>query len=157
MGTELIRATICEIVKEDKLLLQLKTAGKFGEGKWNGPGGKIMSQESPIEGVIREVYEETGLTILNPALNGWIDFYFGKKTEPDWTTYVFLVTEFRGEIHASDEGELKWFRFQDIPYDKMWEDDQYWLPAFLEGKKVKGTFWFNQEGTNLVDHKLTIE
>jgi 8-oxo-dGTP pyrophosphatase MutT (NUDIX family) len=153
----LIRATICEIVKEDKILLQLKKAGKFGEGKWNGPGGKILFQESPREGVIREVYEETGLTLLNPALNGWIDFYFGEKSEPDWITYIFLATEFKGEIYASDEGELKWFKIKDIPYEKMWKDDQYWLPAFLKGKKIRGTFWFDHGGLNLIRHQLTIE
>jgi mutator protein MutT len=153
----LIQATICEIVQDDKILLQLKRAGRFGEGKWNGPGGKLLSNESPLEGVKREVKEETGLTILNPSLNGCIDFYFGEKSEPDWTTYVFLVTEFQGEIQPSEEGELRWFKFQDIPYKTMWEDDQYWLPAFLEGKKIKGIFWFDQEGVKLVRHKLIVE
>ena len=56
----MIQATICEIIKDEKILLQYKAEGKFGEGKWNGPGGKIKPEETPLEGVIREVQEETG-------------------------------------------------------------------------------------------------
>ncbi|MFH1179504.1 MAG: 8-oxo-dGTP diphosphatase [Candidatus Bathyarchaeota archaeon] len=153
----MIRATICEIIKDDKLLLQHKAAGKFGEGKWNGPGGKLKPDETPEEGVIREVREETGLTVLDPRLNGLIDFYFGEKTEPDWSTYIFRVTEYTGELNANDEGELRWFSFKDIPYTQMWQDDQHWLPAFLEGKKVKGAFWFNTDGAELIRHELRIE
>jgi mutator protein MutT len=152
----LIKATICEIIKDGKILLQNKALGKFGEGKWNGPGGKIKSIETPLEGVIREVKEETGLTILNPKLNGVIDFYFGENPKPDWNTYVFLVTEFKGKLKSSDEGELRWFRLNEIPYDNMWEDDKYWLPSFIEGKKVEGSFWFNREGTKLIRHELKI-
>ena len=154
---KLIRATICEIIRDDKILLQYKAAGKFGEGKWNGPGGKIKPDETPVEGVIREVREETGLTILDPKLNGLIDFYFGEKPEPDWTTYIFMVTSFEGEIKPNDEGELRWFKIEDIPYDDMWQDDAYWLPDFIEGKKVEGTFWFNEAGTALIRHELQIK
>ena len=57
----MITATICEIIKDGRLLLQRKAKGRFGEGKWNGPGGKIKPEETPDEGVIREVKEETGL------------------------------------------------------------------------------------------------
>jgi mutator protein MutT len=151
---KLIRATICEIIRDGNILLQYKAAGKFGEGKWNGPGGKIRPEETPMEGVIREVQEETGLTVLDPILNGLIDFYFGDKSKPDWTTYIFLVTKFKGKLKPSEEGELRWFKIDEIPYEKMWQDDEYWLPAFIEGKKVKGKFWFNENGTRLIRYEL---
>ena len=152
----MITATICEIINDGRLLLQRKAAGRFGEGKWNGPGGKLKPGESPVDGVIREVLEETGLTIQDPVLLGNIDFYFGEKTMPDWTTYVFRVTEFTGELVSNDEGELWWFDFNDIPYDDMWEDDIHWLPYLLEGKKVIGTFWFDEGGNKLFRHELKI-
>ena len=151
-----MRATICEILNGNKLLLQLKSTGKFGEGKWNGPGGKLKQDETPVEGVKREVFEETGLTILDPEHLGSIDFYFGEKPKPDWTTYVFRVTKYTGEPRDSDEGILRWFRVGKIPYKKMWADDEYWLPPLLEGKRVKGTFWYNEEGTELVRHELSV-
>jgi 8-oxo-dGTP pyrophosphatase MutT (NUDIX family) len=153
----MIYATICEIIHEGKILLQFKAAGKFGEGKWNGPGGKIKPNETPLEGVIRETKEETGLTILDPELNGLIDFYFGEKPEPDWTTFIFRVTEYEGELNPNDEGELRWFSVEDIPYEEIWQDDKYWLPAFIVGKKIKGIFWFNDEGTELLKHELSME
>ena len=151
---ENISATICEIVKDGRLLLQRKAIGRFGEGKWNGPGGKVNLGETPLEGVIREVREETGLTIYDPELLGNIDFYFGEKPHPDWITYIYLVTEFDGELNSNEEGELKWFRIEDIPYEQMWEDDIHWLPNLLEGKKITGTFWFDERGNRLIKHEL---
>jgi mutator protein MutT len=150
-------ATICEITKNRKILLQKKSTGRFGEGKWNGPGGKLDPRESPREGVIREVKEETGLTVLDPLLKGEIDFYFGNKPKPDWTTYIFLVTKFTGEMKPNEEGELKWFSIEEIPYRQMWPDDVYWLPEIMDGKKVKGTFWFDAVGENVLKYELEIE
>ena len=150
-------ATICEIIKNCKILLQKKSTGRFGEGKWNGPGGKLDPKESPRQGVIREVKEETGLTVLDPLLKGEINFYFGNKPKPDWTTYIFLVTKFTGEMKPNEEGELKWFSIEEIPYRQMWPDDVYWLPEIMHGKKVKGTFWFDAVGENILKYELEIE
>lgn len=50
-----IKATLCEIIQNDEILLQRKVLGKFGEKKWNGPGGKIRDDETPEECVKREV------------------------------------------------------------------------------------------------------
>ena len=110
----MIRATICEIIKDNQILLQYKAPGRFGEGKWNGPGGKLKLDETPIDGVIREVKEETGLTILDPKEMGCIDFYFGERPEPNWVAYIFRVTEFTGELTPNDEGELRWFTVEEI-------------------------------------------
>ena len=151
------QATICEIIKDGKILLQYKAAGRFGEGKWNGPGGKIKPGETPEMGVTREIREETGLTILNPRLNGVIDFYFGEKPDPDWVAYIFLVTNFTGDLAPNDEGELRWFDINKVPYDDMWQDDAHWLPALIEGRKVKGSFWYSATGTELLRHNLTID
>jgi mutator protein MutT len=156
MNTMII-ATICEISRDGKLLLQKKAVGKFGEGKWNGPGGKVMEGETPEHGVIREVKEETGLTIRDPELRGVLDFYFGEKPKPDWVAYIYYVTDFDGELTPNEEGELRWFRYEEIPYDEMWQDDEHWLPQFLEGGNFKGAFWFNDEATELVRHHLDFE
>ncbi|MEA3273570.1 MAG: hypothetical protein U9Q72_03200 [Patescibacteria group bacterium] len=39
----------------------------------------------------------------------------------------------------------KWFSIKDIPFDQMWDDDKYWLPHVLAGKKLKGKFIFGKE------------
>ena len=61
------------------LLLQRKSRGRFGEGKWNAPGGKLENEEDPLEGVIREVFEETGLRVSSLYHHGVLKHYFGQK------------------------------------------------------------------------------
>jgi 8-oxo-dGTP diphosphatase len=152
-----IRATICEVIQDGKLLLQRKSVGKFGEEKWNGPGGKLESGETPWEGVTRELYEETGIKIKDPRLMGVLDFYFGRKSEPNWICYVFSTETFSGEPENLGEGELRWFRFKEIPYNEMWEDDKYWLPLILEGRNFRGIFFYDEGGENLLEHHLEVE
>lgn len=150
-----ILATICEIIHGNKLLLQKKSVGRFGEGKWNSAGGKVNLGETPLEGVIREVKEETGLTVSGLTHHGVIDFYFGEG-EIDWIVHIFSTKTFEGELVESEEGELRWFNIDDIPYQNMWQDDVYWMPLMLEGKKFKAAFWFNEEGTELIKHELEV-
>jgi 8-oxo-dGTP pyrophosphatase MutT (NUDIX family) len=149
-----IHATLCQVIRDGRILLLLKDPGRFGEGKWNGPGGKVDEGETPLEGVVREVREETGLTILDPELKGEIDFYFGEKDDPDWHVHVFKATRFTGKLKQGDEGELRWFRVSDIPYSKMWQDDEQWLPILLDGKRFQGVFWFNTDGSELIRYEL---
>jgi 8-oxo-dGTP diphosphatase len=153
-----IHATLCQIIRDGRLLLLLKNPGRFGEGKWNGAGGKLLPGESPEAGVFREVLEETGLTLRSVTLHGVLDFYFGEKPEPDWVVHVFSSSDFSGEpLEASEEGVLRWFRFEEVPYDRMWEDDLYWLPPLLDGKRVRGVFVYDEDGGNLLRHSLTAE
>ena len=137
---------VCYIVNaKDEVLLQLKRRG-FGKGKWNGPGGKIKSHETPEESVVREVKEETGISIKGPQKMGVLEFVFEDK--PEWNNYmhVFICREFFGKPADKGEGELKWFKKEDLPFDKMWEDDRYWTPQVLEGKSVHMRFTLNKDG-----------
>ena len=79
-----IEATVCLLRKDGSLLLQKKASERFGGGKWDGPGGKLRPGESPAEGVVREVEEETGLTIIAPTFHGSFDVYFGPGDQPAW-------------------------------------------------------------------------
>jgi len=128
-----VEATLCEIIHGGRLLLQRKSAGRFGEGKWNGPGGKVKPDETPLECVVREVREETGLTVSDLTERGVVDFYFGEKPEPDWVVHIYTTTTFKGELIQGDEGELRWFKINEIPYTQMWEDNYYWLPRIFKG------------------------
>jgi 8-oxo-dGTP pyrophosphatase MutT (NUDIX family) len=138
------------------LLLQRKNLKKFGGGKWNGPGGKIEPNESAIEGVCREVLEETGLRIYSPILKGVLEFYFGKKPESDWTCYIFRVEKFSGDPVNLGEGELRWFKLKDIPYKNMWEDDKHWLPLLIDNKNFKGHFIYDEKGEKIIEYNLQI-
>ena len=142
---KLIRATICEIIRDDKILLQYKAAGKFGEGKWNGPGGKVDKGETPEECVIREVKEETDIDVKELIKKAEHEFIFPHDLESNNYTHIFLSYTFQGEPRNMGEGELKWFKIDDIPLDKMWDDDQYWLKDVLSGKEQNMRFFFNQD------------
>jgi len=149
-----VEATLCEIIHGGKLLLQRKSEGRFGAGKWNGPGGKVKPGETPLECVVREVREETGLTVSSLTEQGIANFYFGEKQEPDWVVHIYTTSTFSGEPKESDEGELRWFSLDEIPYDDMWEDDAHWLPMLLQGKRFTGVFVYDAEGTRLMRHRL---
>jgi 8-oxo-dGTP pyrophosphatase MutT (NUDIX family) len=152
-----IVATLCHIIKDKSLLLQKKSKGLFGEGKWNGVGGKLKPNESPENCVKREVYEETGLRISELKFHGVLNFYFGSRKEIDWVVHVFSTSEFDGKVKSSKEGNLRWFNFEDIPFDEMWADDRYWLPLVLKGKSFKGIFYFDEEGKTILDFDLKSE
>jgi 8-oxo-dGTP diphosphatase len=150
-----VEATLCAIITDGQILLQRKAAGRFGEGKWNGAGGKLKPGEDPTEGVIREVLEETGLHIREPNHHGVVDHYFGDRTTPAWSVHIFSATDFEGKPMSGEEGELRWFPLEEIPYEEMWEDDLHWLPLLLEGRDFDGVFYFDEDASELFDFKLS--
>jgi len=147
-------ATLCHIIRNNTLLLQKKSKGLFGEGKWNGVGGKLEMNESPEACVAREVLEETGLKASDFKFHGVLNFYFGDRNELDWVVYVFSTKVFKEEPKPDGEGKLQWFAFEDIPYNEMWQDDKHWLPLLLENKKFRGSFYFDEEGKELLGFNL---
>ncbi len=148
-------ATVCHILKDSCLLLQKKSEGLFGAGKWNGVGGKCHPNETPETCVVREVYEETGLTVRSIRHHGKLAFTFGSRVSNKLEVHVFSTRDFEGIIQANDEGILQWFAFTNIPYHSMWLDDRYWLPLLLAEKRFHGFFHFNQEGTVIQEWKLS--
>lgn len=146
-------ATLCFIVHDDQIMLILKKRG-FGEGKYNGPGGKIARNESFIDGAIRETKEETGLTPINPVKHAILDFYFGPSDEPKWKVHVYRANQFEGNLIETEEAKGFWVSLENIPYDKMWEDDKYWLPMIIDGKSLKGSFWFSEDMEKLLTYQI---
>ncbi len=150
----MIRATLCYIIQDGKVLLIEKLRG-FGKGRFNGPGGKLKLGENPVDCVIRETFEETGILVFGPQNRGRLHFFFGEgKNEPDWVVDIFLSTDWAGKMHGSSESEPGWFNLTNLPLEKMWPDDQYWLPLFLAGKHFEGKFWFDEDGTKVLRHEL---
>ncbi len=124
-----------------EVLLQKKARG-FGKGNWNGPGGKLKPGEDPSESAKREVREETGIVIKDLEQRGEIEFIFPDQSINNYT-YVFVAREWEGKPHDTGEGELKWFKIKELPLDKMWDDDHYWLPRLLAGEKIHTRFYFD--------------
>jgi len=150
-----IYGTMCYIIRNDKALLIGKEKS-FGSRELNAPGGKLEEGETPEDCVVREIFEETGLLLSSVKRHGVLNFYFGKTDKPYWVVYVFSSTSFTGEPKASTEGYLEWVRLDCPPYDKMWEDDPYWVPLLIQGKTFSGDFYFNEEGSKLLNHSLSV-
>jgi len=109
-------------------------------GKWNGLGGKLEQGETPEAGVIREVQEESGLTIVKPILAGILTWpmFDGKQ---DWYAFAYRATEFSGELTDDcPEGTLEWIPNERVCSLKLWEGDYIFLPWILQRRFFSAKF-----------------
>ncbi len=125
-----------------EVLLQKKARG-FGKGKWNGPGGKLQAGETTKESAKREILEETEIVVEELEKRGEIEFIYQNQNS-NMLTHVFVVKKWHGNSRNTGEGELKWFSANELPLDKMWEDDKYWLLRLLSGEYVHMRFYFDE-------------
>ena len=132
--------TLCVIHKDGRVLLGMKKRG-FGQGYWNGFGGKVEAGETIETAALRELVEEAGIVSTDFKKRGVLHFEFEGKPEI-LEVHVFSVHTFTGEPVETEEMRPQWFALHEIPYDEMWADDRHWLPLLLAGKNFKGTFYF---------------
>lgn len=151
--------TLAMVMGDGKVLLGMKKRG-FGEGRWNGFGGKVEEGETIEAAAKREVEEEVGLRVLEMAEVGTLDFSFA-ESDKELEVHVFTVTDYTGEPRETEEMRPEWFLPTAIPYQEMWPDDEYWLPLLLAGKRFRGSFHFDRpsDGTytsRILKQKLNI-
>lgn len=100
--SEIELTNMCLICDGNKVLVQ----EKVGTKGLVFPGGHVEEGESLLESVVREMKEETGLTIENPKICGFKDWI-----QEDGTRYIVLLYKthkFTGELKSSDEGRVFW-------------------------------------------------
>lgn len=149
---------ICTLIflkKENQLLLAMKKRG-FGSHMYNGVGGKIEAGETIEQALLRETREEIGVIPMHYWKVAEHDFVQDEGDDP-WRMYVhvYLCDEWEGEPVETEEMAPEWFNIEDIPYEKMWQDDTYWLPQVLAGNKVYGEFTFDP-ANQLLTHNVEI-
>ena len=149
----IILATLCYIKHDGYTLMvhRTKKANDIHEGKWNGLGGKFEAGETPEECVIREVYEESGLSIVHPKLSGLLMFPNFKGTNS--YVFVFTATDFKGELIDSPEGKLEWIQDEKILGLNLWESDHIFMPWIREGKFFSAKFEY--EGNKMRSYEVT--
>lgn len=143
--------TLCLVYEHPRILLAMKKEG-FGAGYYNGFGGKVEEGESIDACARRELFDESKLTAGKLKKIGILEFEFEEKPNKfdSLEVHVHQIIDYTGEPKETDEMRPEWFDVSDIPYYKMWEADTKWLPIFLDGKKFKGKFYYN----NAKDRKL---
>ncbi len=145
--------TLCYIEKDGKCLMLHRTKKQEDEnaGKWIGIGGKCEEKESPEDCLVREVREETGLTLTKYRLRGLITFV--SDVWPTEYMHLFTASDFIGDQTECDEGELAW-----VPIDKRsslptWEGDAVFL-NLLAQKQEFFSLKLTYQGEKLVSAVL---
>ena len=116
-------ATLCYVEKDNQYLMlhRNKKSKDMHKDLWVGLGGKIEAGESPEECVIREVYEESGITITNLKLKGILTFPSDGLNGEDWYVFLFAADYLLGDLKQSDEGDLAWVdknKLDELPMHK---------------------------------------
>lgn len=151
--------TLCFVAESDRVLLAMKKRG-FGEGRWNGFGGKVQEGESLEDAAKRELYEESGLVAQVLEKRGVVNFAFqdGSRSRQ---VHIFRVLEFTGVALETEEMRPQWFAKDEIPYTDMWPEDTSWLPMYFDGNKFYGKYLYDKPtsptSTNKVIKSLLFE
>ncbi len=129
-------STLCYLDngREYLMLHRVKKAHDVNHDKWIGVGGKFEENETPDECLIREVREETGVTLTSWTFRGVVTFL----TDGEWDgeyMYLFTADAWEGTLRAADctEGDLEWVpkdRLTELP---MWQGDLIFLNLLAEG------------------------
>ena len=124
--------TLCHIEKDGCYLMlhRIKKENDLNRDKWVGIGGKFEDKESPEECNLREVYEETGLTLKDAEYRGIVTFVSDK-----WETeymHIFYSDSFSGKIKECDEGVLEWVKKEQLFSLPVWEGDKIFLRLLEE-------------------------
>ena len=145
--------TLCYIEKDGRYLMmhRVKKEHDINKDKWVGVGGHFEADESPEECLLREVKEETGLTLLAWSLRGIVTFICDR-----WQTeYMFLYTAdaYTGELAECSEGRLEWVdksRVYELP---IWEGDKIFF-RLLENGQPFFSLKLRYEGDELAEVAL---
>ena len=121
---ELLQTTLCYLEQNGCYLMlhRIKKKNDVNHDKWIGVGGKFEPGEDAHACALREVYEETGLTMRAPRYRGIVDFFC-----PPWPAermHLFTCSDFTGTMTDCDEGTLEWVPKQAVQALPIWPGDK---------------------------------
>jgi len=142
-----LNSTVCYLKKDD-LVLMLKFSKKWGL-VYAPPGGKFESGETPLDCIIREFYEETGLTLINPKLQG-ISYW---KDKAEGIIFVFTAVNFSGKLKESLEGSLEWIKIDDLLNIKQFDQNEKFTPYLFKNQLFEGKFLLDDK-CKVIDYEI---
>ena len=129
----MLNTTLCYITRGDDVLMlhRVKKKNDISKDKWIGVGGKFEGEESPDECLLREAYEETGLTLTSWKCRGVVTF-LNDFCEGEFM-YLFTADRFEGELTECNEGDLQWVSREFLDALPKWEGDKIFLDLLWQG------------------------
>jgi 8-oxo-dGTP diphosphatase len=152
---------VCYLLREREgrveVLLGRKKHG-LGEGYFVGLGGKLEPGETATDAAVREVFEESGVTVVAGDLDarGLLTYHFPHREAWSQESSVFVCRTWTGDPGPSDELDPEWFDLEAVPLDQMWDDARRWLPAVLTGGTVRRTFVFGDDLATVVEERRSV-
>lgn len=130
-------STLCYITCENEYLMlyRNKKENDLNEGKWIGLGGRIEEGETPLQGIIREVWEEAGFVMQESQVTDIGLVHFRSDIWEDEEMYLFKANlPVKPELIECNEGTLHWVAANKIHELPTWEGDHYFLEAMFNGE-----------------------
>ena len=141
---KVIFMNMCMVYDHAGRVLALDKVGKSYSGT-TFPGGHVEPGETFTESVIREIYEETGLTVENPVLCGVKQFQDGRR----YVVLLYRASRFTGVLRSSDEGRVFWLELDDMRKANLAEGMEKTLDVFLNERLSE--CYFHQENGEWIE------
>ena len=145
-ATPIELTNMCMLRRADgKVLVQNRR-----DPNWGGltfPGGHVEPGESLVDSVIREMRDETGLTIRNPRLIGsksWM-----QKDGSRYLVLLYTATEYEGELRGSEEGDIRWMTIEEMRAGNMVDGMELYFRVYLN--RDVNEIWYEREGDNWIE------
>ncbi len=149
----MLNTTLCYICRGSEYLMlhRVKKENDINRDKWIGVGGKFEQDESPDECLLREVREETGLTLMSWRYRGIVTFV-NTKCASEYM-HLFTSDDYEGEIKQCDEGVLEWIDRKKLYDLTLWEGDKIFL-RLLESDEPFFSLKLSYDGDELISAVL---
>ncbi|HMB24137.1 MAG: 8-oxo-dGTP diphosphatase [Chloroflexota bacterium] len=149
------RAVVGFLRDGDRICLGVrkKVSSGLGENLIAGIGGKVgdspeIQNETLDSAMDREANEEIGIRVLEKQEMGRVRFIFTHKPlDSKWNqdVTIYSITKWEGTPSETESIQPVWFDLDDLPWQRMWADNEYWLSRVLAGQRVDAVFLYSDD------------